>query len=108
MRDAIKMTVAGLKCDAVGCDYRDNTVKFSYKAYINKPCPKCGANLLTEADAEAAVKIARTVKILNVFYKIFHPIQTLTAPSRKLTMRMNGKGMEGVSFYDEQDREITK
>jgi hypothetical protein len=107
VRDAIKMTIRGLKCDAPGCDYRDDTVEFAnYKAYINKPCPKCGANLLTEADAKAAVKIARAVKGLNVLWKIFHPVRVLIGPYHKITMTMNGKGFEGIVLYDGEGRKL--
>lgn len=45
------MHISGIKCDADGCDYQDESAKFeNYKDYLGKPCPKCGANLLTEAD----------------------------------------------------------
>ena len=109
MKNAIKMTVHGLRCDAAGCDYRDDTVAFAnYKAYVNKPCPKCGANLLTEADAEAAAKIVKRVKVLNVLWKIFHPFKTLTEPHYKFIMKMNGKGFSGISLYDEEGREIRR
>lgn len=40
-----------LKCDA--CGHQEPVTKISAE-YIGKPCPACGANLLTEQDFEAA------------------------------------------------------
>lgn len=63
--------VEGIKCDNVSCDYEDNTVTLDqYKDYLNKPCPKCGSNLLTEQDMRAVnilVKLANNpiVKLIN-------------------------------------------
>lgn len=49
MEKALEFNVSGIKCDH--CDYKDESVKVEdYKDWLNKPCPKCGANLLTEAD----------------------------------------------------------
>lgn len=48
------ITSHGIKCDAVECDFTKELAVFEeYSAYVNAPCPKCGANLLTEADYEA-------------------------------------------------------
>ena len=47
----IEFTGGGIVCDNPACDYEDNTVLVEdYKNWINKPCPKCGENLLTEQD----------------------------------------------------------
>ncbi len=54
--------IKGIQCDAPGCDYAINEgewgdtpeeIKASSEAYLNKPCPKCGAPLLTQADYDA-------------------------------------------------------
>ncbi|MCK9574825.1 MAG: hypothetical protein WC979_02780 [Candidatus Pacearchaeota archaeon] len=46
----------GIKCDNPKCGWQDNTVLWTdadavIAEWLNKPCPQCGANLLTEADA---------------------------------------------------------
>ena len=41
-----------LKCDAAGCGHMEPVAKIE-KSLVGKPCPKCGANLLTEKDYEA-------------------------------------------------------
>ena len=41
--------IQGIKCDNEKCDYADPTVQYEeYPNWINKPCPACGENLLTE------------------------------------------------------------
>lgn len=57
--------IGGIKCDC--CGYRDDTVKYKdYRSWINRPCPRCGANLLTKADYKAARRLMRAVKIINL------------------------------------------
>ena len=40
-----------LKCDAEGCDHRED-VDLITAELVGKPCPKCGASLLTQHDWE--------------------------------------------------------
>ena len=45
----------GVQCDTPECGYRVEFLTFEeYVPYVNKPCPQCGANLLTEKDYELA------------------------------------------------------
>lgn len=45
------MEIKGIKCDNKNCNYENDDVKFEeYPSYINKPCPVCGSNLLTQID----------------------------------------------------------
>lgn len=54
MEELVKFS--GIKCD--NCDYRDDSVIFEdYPSYINKECPQCKANLLTQEDYDECVKI---------------------------------------------------
>lgn len=48
-RPAVTLIIRGLKCDAVGCDFMDPDAAPD-ETSLDRPCPKCGANLLTEAD----------------------------------------------------------
>ena len=42
------INISGIKCDSLTCDYYDNNVHVNgYEDWLNKPCPKCGSNLLT-------------------------------------------------------------
>lgn len=45
------MSGAFLKCDAADCGHVENVPAVS-RDLIGMPCPKCGANLLTEKDCE--------------------------------------------------------
>lgn len=38
-----------LKCDAEGCDHVEDVAEITVDM-VGKPCPKCGANLLTPED----------------------------------------------------------
>ena len=44
--------IKGIKCDS--CDYHDDSVEYKdYPSWINKHCPKCNANLLTQEDFDS-------------------------------------------------------
>lgn len=54
---AAKLPVGGkmvhyLKCDAKGCMHLEVHPELTWDM-VDKPCPNCGANLLTQADADA-------------------------------------------------------
>ena len=62
----IQFEEGGICCDNDACDYFDDTVLFSQlKDFVNKPCPKCGSNLLTEEDYKAAVTFRKMGEKLN-------------------------------------------
>jgi hypothetical protein len=43
--------VSGIKCDNKLCDFKDMSVKFEdYPKWLNRRCPCCTDNLLTEKD----------------------------------------------------------
>jgi hypothetical protein len=66
MVQAIQCKIKGLKCDAEGCGYEDHDTRYEdYEKYVNAPCPKCGANLLTEADLAATKAIIAGADWLN-------------------------------------------
>jgi hypothetical protein len=66
MNNAIDLNIKGIKCDAKDCDYNDMTVKVdSYKEWLNKPCPKCGTNLLTQADYDNTLLIIQLTEMMN-------------------------------------------
>lgn len=57
---------SSLKCDNTNCNYRDESVDYSKLSdYINKPCPKCGENLLTYEDYKNAEILMKTADIIN-------------------------------------------
>jgi hypothetical protein len=77
------LEITGIKCDADGCDYQDQNIPRpgeKYESYLNAPCPKCGAPLLTEADLKLIRRIERATNLVNRIGKLLG----LKTPSRKL------------------------
>lgn len=56
--EQFQISHSGIKCDNEKCDYRDDDVKYEdYENWLNKLCPKCGENLLTQEDLENSVRL---------------------------------------------------
>lgn len=89
MDNAIEYAVSGLKCDTKDCDFRDDTVKLEdYGRWLNKPCPKCGGNLLTEADLMLTRTLCAAADLVNAA-----GIKTCgNEPRVKVRMHMDGSG----------------
>lgn len=64
MAEAIQIESLTLKCDAAGCGYAEPH-KAMTADLIGKPCPKCGANLLTEKDYLDAKFVERAAELMN-------------------------------------------
>ena len=64
-------------CDKLGCDYEEFYSESSLlKTYINKPCPKCGENLLTEKDYKDYQILMGTINFINKWFSwltVFFP-----------------------------------
>jgi uncharacterized paraquat-inducible protein A len=57
---------SGIVCDNPDCNYEDMTVSHTeLDKWLNKPCPKCGENLLTEEDFKNHSKLMATINLLN-------------------------------------------
>lgn len=61
---AIEFLSQDIKCDNPKCDWVEKNVE-DYSIWLNKPCPKCGENVLTEQDYNAAKKIHELKDFLN-------------------------------------------
>ncbi|SHN86471.1 MULTISPECIES: hypothetical protein [Desulfitobacterium] len=65
-KDAVEIQIQGIKCDNRTCGFKDDTVRFEeYGQWLNKPCPKCGANLLTEEDYASTLMLVELTGIVN-------------------------------------------
>lgn len=91
MKSPVELNIYGIKCDA--CDYYDMSVKVDeYPKWINKPCPKCGENLLTEADYN-------NVKMLMEITKIVNKVTPSNESNEKpITMSVNMNGTGNMDF----------
>jgi predicted RNA-binding Zn-ribbon protein involved in translation (DUF1610 family) len=61
MKKVIHLEKITLKCDA--CEW-EKPVTLS-REWIDMPCPKCGANLLTEGDYKAGERLINLVNMVN-------------------------------------------
>ncbi len=64
------LKISGIKCD--NCSYKDDSVKFEdYLEWLNKPCPDCGENLLTQKDYDYCINMDNLLnkndKMQNLF-----------------------------------------
>lgn len=64
MSDAIKIKSFFLKCDAPGCLHQEPCDAIT-EQLIGKPCPKCGADLLTREDFDAMQTHLEYINVLN-------------------------------------------
>lgn len=71
---AVEYKIGGIKCDNPKCDFKDMNAKFEdYPLWLNKPCPKCGWNLLTQEDLNTTKTLLKLVNIINFITKPFMP-----------------------------------
>lgn len=105
MNKGIRMNCVGLKCDNKGCDFVDNTISFEdYPNWINKPCPKCGENLLTEQDYYT---VKTMFDIANLINDSLPEELEKENPDEiaKLTVNLNGTGKIGLDLSIENNIE---
>lgn len=89
MKKALEMNIGGIKCDNPNCDFNDMTVKVDdYESWLNKPCPKCGENLLTENDYKNTLFLLKMVKVANEIF----PERDDKEEDATMTINMNGTG----------------
>lgn len=99
MKDALELKIQGIKCDNPNCDFKDESVKVEdYDKWLNKPCPKCGAILLTKADMT-------TTKILMNMVKVANKILPKRKDYEKVVesdIKMNGTGKVDFEIKDNE------
>lgn len=62
----MRVEISGLKCDNELCNYADPDIKVEdYHLYVNKACPNCGENLLTQEDFDEVQRLLDTEAIIN-------------------------------------------
>jgi len=104
--------IEGIKCDAEGCDYEDMDLQWGttpediLKAnddMLGKPCPKCGASLLTpedHANVKVMVLLAPELTALEEELKILFPGE-VEDKQVKVSIKMNGTGNVEVGDPEE-------
>jgi hypothetical protein len=103
--DALKLNIRGIKCDNQECDFMQNGVEYKdYPAWLNKPCPKCGANLLTQEDLDAVKILIQAVDLINFVTKPLLPDTESIRPV-KFTAEMNGTGTVNFKLVEPEGKE---
>ncbi len=93
--EAVTIEVGGIKCDNPECGYTDPTAKReNFKDYLNKPCPECGENLLTQEDIDAVEAMEVMAKEINGLF----PDLDTSEEKHCIKAEMNGTGT--VEFKD--------
>lgn len=101
----IQHHIRGLKCDTAGCDYHDDARFEDYIMHLNRPCPKCGGNLLTLADLNSSIELSERIKRVNAWCNRWLPMWLLRrwdvtpereAEAAKYHVHMNGTGERRV------------
>lgn len=95
----MNLKISGLKCDK--CDFKDDDIKMQdYIYWVNKPCPKCGSNLLTEQDFKSVQLLSKVVnnpivKFLDWFFGLFQ---------KKKTFKVDMDGSGKVKFKEDEKK----
>ena len=86
--------ITGIKCDNPNCNFCDPTVSYEqYPEWINKSCPDCGENLLTEFDYEYTKFIMEMAKKVNANHNV-----SIGEPSKKATLDVQLHGNNTVDM----------
>ncbi len=100
----IEVSDSGLICDRETCDWEDRTITFAdLPNWINRPCPKCGDNLLTYEDFVRVDTLMKSVEFINSLpesdLKLLHeltPEQTAEA-MKNSPMFKDAKGIDKIN-----------
>ena len=95
----MQLNVSGIVCDNHKCDFRDDSVKMEdYPQWVNKPCPRCGENLLTEDDYQLAVNLSDSVDIANSLSE--KDVKSLKESMAQLDLESMDKLLDMVNFLE--------
>ena len=101
MENAVNTFIQGIKCDNPDCTFKDISVPFTdYQNYVNKPCPECGMNLLTEEDYKTCLLIKRYTELANKLIK--NPEQYET---KGISVNLHGNDTADIHVYPAKERE---
>lgn len=114
--DAMRVESLGVKCDTEGCDFKVSFgAREEYTNYLNKPCPICGANLLTQEDHDTMSKMLDMMEAANqpgymeaameqMPPEILEMIAKLEDPNVKAHLRV--EFVDGIPVMSSKDPEI--
>lgn len=103
MEKNIELVDSGLFCDNPECDWEDKKVTFEQiESWLNRPCPKCGENVLTVEDYTNQCHVMDMYNFLNSLSP-----QEFAALNKSVNIEaaMNSdvlKGAAGIELMDEE------
>lgn len=66
MENNLSIAQSGIICDNPNCDWEDKSVTHEEtQNWLNRPCPKCGENLLTQDDLDNYNLVMASVQLVN-------------------------------------------
>ena len=89
-QQAITFNIKGIKCDNENCDWCDMEADFIPEKWLNHPCPKCGANLFTQADHDAMQKMFKAAAVINAVVDLAE--SPLAEEVKTFAVDMDGSG----------------
>ena len=96
----ISMTILGIKCDNPSCDFADESIKVEdYHLWLNKECPKCASNLLTQADYE---QVKYQLQMAETINQVILP-QNFKHPYARMQGSFDGSGKVNYSKLELED-----
>lgn len=96
--------ITGIKCDNPNCSWRDENVPFEeYRDWLNRPCPVCGSNLLTQEDYDA---VCRLMKFCNsrIIRFLSRVVSLFDKKRYNFDLGMNGSGQIKMRKRSETDQ----
>ena len=94
--------VKGIKCDKPGCGFIDETVSWEDvekvgREWVDKPCPKCGSNLLTQVDFDSTKRLIFVVTELEKLQEEVDLETSTKTPVEKISVHSDGTGNKKLS-----------
>ena len=99
MKKAVEVTdTCGIRCDA--CDWKNPNIKVEdCESWLNKPCPKCGANLLTETDLKILKFLLSLTDVINDSTPLFSDDEPTVG------LRIETNGTDQTIFHEWANKE---
>lgn len=93
-KNIIQLTI---KCDNSNCDYMNDSVNFNnLEDFLNKSCPKCGENLLTE----------KNLNLSKILIFVLNELEEMLVELKKNIEEDNTPYFEDNSIFNISEEEL--
>lgn len=95
MFEGLFAAIGGIQCDNTACNFTDMSVKVQdYDKWLNKPCPKCSSNLLTQSDYDKVQQMLKNAKLVD------RESKEIKEAEGQVSFSLNGTETVGVEVID--------